>query len=88
MCFLFYRGQAGKKTNIEDETSSVIERHLELINEKLNNMLTKSDTRFLKQIIKDTISEQKEDVFKQLMHRIEIRTRERSNEPSKRNPDS
>ena len=35
-------------------------------------MLTKNDTSFLKQIIKETISELKEDLFKPLMHRIEI----------------
>jgi len=34
--------------------------------------LTKNDTSFLKQIIKDTIIELKEDEFKPLMHRIEI----------------
>ena len=34
--------------------------------------MTKNDTSFLKQIIKDTIIELKEDEFKPLMHRIEI----------------
>jgi hypothetical protein len=35
-------------------------------------MLTKNDTGFLKQIIKDTICELKDDLLKPLIHRIEI----------------
>ena len=35
-------------------------------------MLTKKDTSFLKQIVKDTICELKDDLLKPLIHRIEI----------------
>jgi cell division protein FtsB len=45
---------------------------LTLIYEKLGNTLTKNDTGFLKQIIKDTICELKDDLLKSLIPRIEI----------------
>jgi len=61
----------GKKAKIEDETDG-IEKQLASINAKLSNMLTKKDTPFLKQTIKDTICELKDELFKPLIHRIEI----------------
>jgi len=64
----------GKKAKVEDDTpgNTGIEQQLSQINEKLSNMLTKKDTGFLKQIIKDTICELKDELLKPLVHRIEI----------------
>jgi len=62
----------GEKAKIENENNDGVEKQLALIYEKLSNMLTKNDTSFLKQIVKDTICELKDDLLKPLIHRIEI----------------
>jgi len=62
--------KGGKGQNLDNETpgNNGVEQQLTQINEKLSNMLTKTDTGFLKQIIKDTICE----LLKPLIHQIEI----------------
>ena len=55
-----------------NENNDGVEKQLALINEKLSNMLTKNDTSFLKQIVKDTFCELKDDLFKPLIHIFEI----------------
>jgi len=65
------QSKKGKKAKVEDDTDG-IEKQLAMINTKLSNMLTKNDTIFLKQTIKDTLCELKDELFKPLLHRIEI----------------
>ena len=61
----------GKQT--EDKSDSIsIEKHLEDINAKLSNVLTKSDTSILKNLIKDTLEEVKDKFLGSLIKRLEI----------------
>lgn len=48
-----------------------IDDHLRNINQKLNNVLTKDDTNFIKQIIQETVSELKETLLASVLHRVE-----------------
>ena len=68
------QAKKGKKVNVEDEApgNNGVEQQLAQINEKLSNMLTRNDTGFLKQIIKDTICKRKDELLKPLIYRIKI----------------
>ena len=48
-----------------------IDDHLRNINKKLNNVLTKDDTNFIKQIIQETVNEIKETLLASVLHRVE-----------------
>ena len=68
----------GKVNDDDDETETQIktnialEQSLQEINTKLNNVLTKNDNHFIKQIIKDTVNELKESLLESVVKRIEI----------------
>ena len=48
-----------------------LDDQLKKINTKLNNVLTKDDTSFITQIIKETVNELKETLLASLLHEIE-----------------
>ena len=61
----------GKQSDDKSDSIS-IEKHLEDINAKLSNVLTKSDTSILKNLIKDTLEEVKDKFLGSLIKRLEI----------------
>ena len=55
----------------KSENDSNIDDHLRKINDKLNNVLTKDDTSFIRTIIKYTVNELKETLLASVIHKIE-----------------
>ena len=62
-----------KETELKLDMSSIsMDSELKQINEKLSNMLTKSDKTFIKNMIKDTILEIKDSLLAPVIKRVEI----------------
>ena len=57
--------------NIKAEKDSMAEK-IDQINSKLNNMLTKDDTKFIKLIITETLEEMREKIIGTVVKRVEI----------------
>ena len=60
-----------KKMEKSIEECSTFSEKIDEINSKLNNILTKEDTGFIKTLIKDTLEEMKEKIISSVMLRVE-----------------
>ena len=60
-----------KGENRQSQKSSSLERKLDEINQKLKNILTKDDSLFIKQIIRSTLEEMKEQLLSSVIKRVE-----------------
>ena len=60
-----------KGENQQSQKSSSLERKLDEINQKLKNILTKDDSLFIKQIIRFTLEEMKEQFLSSVIKRVE-----------------
>ena len=56
---------------METEENISVSAKIEEMNKKLNNILTKDDTSFIKKIISDTIEEMKDKILSSVINRIE-----------------
>ncbi|KAH3737618.1 hypothetical protein DPMN_044211 [Dreissena polymorpha] len=60
------------KNENRDSSELTIDKRLEEISNKLSNVLTKDDSTFIKDIIKETVEQLKEKLLGNVIRRIEI----------------
>lgn len=67
----FVEKMAGNETNKSGSESSIVKK-LDELDAKLSNVLSKNDKTFIREIIKDTILEMKEQLLSSISRRLEI----------------